>query len=563
MKIKTFLWSMLILLACSVVATSCDDDDAVAVDPETEVNPEKPEPQPEPLKPLTFKFENLRLDAYTIEVKITPSDEVQAYYADLVLAADIAELDDKQLFAKYAEVLRWNDVLYGEQVVSSGKTLDPQTEYVLVTFGITKHEASTPLTRYAVSTTEEVGPSLEITPSITDGHYQFQCRCTSGDAVFAMILAMEEEQYNLLYEDYGNDMDIAAAMFDYGSWLPEEWMPEFNGEAGVPLDMGEAFYDVDMIALLDACNEDRVHTVVKAVAPGPKRPDPHTGAIEGTLKVSATEPYTAIIDLRCTTKNADDASLAILNALDLEKALDAGDSIEQVVDAIRESMTKFNPSWMEAMNSDQGVNKQIEAVAIAPNATWAVMVELKNIDSRTILRDDLLYADDGFIQYQTEEEFRKNIWDFDSTYTWNYKGDKPCVIDFFATWCGPCKAMLPTLNILSAEFAGKVDFYQVDIERCPEIFEAVHIATNTSADGIPFFAFVDANGEIEGHLGLMSEFLMREKVQSLLDVAPKATPRALRPVAFSFTDPKDGPFVALQPAQKRGTVVKLPCHFLK
>lgn len=78
-----------------------------------------------------------------------------------------------------------------------------------------------------------------------------------------------------------------------------------------------------------------------------------------------------------------------------------------------------------------------------------------------ILAEDVVYI--------TTEQFKARIFDYKNNKEWNYKGDKPCVIDFYTTWCGPCKRLAPIMEELSQTYCDQVVFYKADTEREREL----------------------------------------------------------------------------------------------
>jgi len=89
----------------------------------------------------------------------------------------------------------------------------------------------------------------------------------------------------------------------------------------------------------------------------------------------------------------------------------------------------------------------------------------------------------------TKAEFISKVANFQTNPTeWKYLGDKPCIIDFYATWCGPCKMVAPILEDLAKEYDGKIYIYKVDVDAEPEIAGAYGIQS------IPTLFFCPMNG---------------------------------------------------------------------
>lgn len=80
---------------------------------------------------------------------------------------------------------------------------------------------------------------------------------------------------------------------------------------------------------------------------------------------------------------------------------------------------------------------------------------------------------------------KEHIYDFEANPTsFVYKGNIPAIIDFYATWCGPCRALAPKLQKLTKEYEGKFVVYKVDIDKNPTLAELFGVKT------IPTMIFV-------------------------------------------------------------------------
>ena len=70
----------------------------------------------------------------------------------------------------------------------------------------------------------------------------------------------------------------------------------------------------------------------------------------------------------------------------------------------------------------------------------------------------------------TKAEFLKKVANYEANPTeWKYLGDKPCIVDFYTTWCGPCKRLAPIMDELAKEYEGEIYIYKVDTDKEREL----------------------------------------------------------------------------------------------
>lgn len=93
------------------------------------------------------------------------------------------------------------------------------------------------------------------------------------------------------------------------------------------------------------------------------------------------------------------------------------------------------------------------------------------------------------MEHLTNETFIEKVFDYENNEEWNFKGNKPCIIDFYAEWCGPCKAISPILEELSKEYEGKIDIYKINTEEQFELSSAFQIRS------IPTLLFIPMEGD--------------------------------------------------------------------
>lgn len=114
------------------------------------------------------------------------------------------------------------------------------------------------------------------------------------------------------------------------------------------------------------------------------------------------------------------------------------------------------------------------------------------------------------MEHLTTKSFKQKIFNFEANKDWKFEGSRPCIIDFYADWCGPCRMVAPTLEELSKEYQGKVDIYKVDTEAEQELAAVFGIRS------IPSILFVPQNGQPQMAMGALPKQSFEKMISDVL-----------------------------------------------
>lgn len=114
------------------------------------------------------------------------------------------------------------------------------------------------------------------------------------------------------------------------------------------------------------------------------------------------------------------------------------------------------------------------------------------------------------VRYLTTAQFKELVMDYTKDSVWTYKGNVPCVIDFYATWCGPCKRLAPIMEELAEEYCEKVIFYKVDTDKERELAQFFRITS------IPTILFVPVGDRPQMARGLLPKETLKGAVDQVL-----------------------------------------------
>ena len=110
----------------------------------------------------------------------------------------------------------------------------------------------------------------------------------------------------------------------------------------------------------------------------------------------------------------------------------------------------------------------------------------------------------------TKEAFKEKIFDYEAEEEWKYKGSLPAIVDFYADWCGPCKAIAPVLEELSNQYDSKLIIYKIDTDMEAELSALFGIQS------IPTLLFIPTEGTPMLQKGALPKNVLQQVIEERL-----------------------------------------------
>lgn len=117
-------------------------------------------------------------------------------------------------------------------------------------------------------------------------------------------------------------------------------------------------------------------------------------------------------------------------------------------------------------------------------------------------------------EHLKKEDFLQKVFNYEENEEWNYEGDTPAIIDFWADWCAPCKAVAPVLEELSEEYGDNLKVYKVNTEQEQELAAAFGIRS------IPSLLFIPKDGQPQMATGALPKETFVKAISDVLGVEP-------------------------------------------
>lgn len=117
----------------------------------------------------------------------------------------------------------------------------------------------------------------------------------------------------------------------------------------------------------------------------------------------------------------------------------------------------------------------------------------------------------GTVVVLTKADFLTKIYNFEKNQDeWIYEGDKPCIIDFYADWCGPCRQVSPILKQLAEQYKDQIIVYKVNVDNEKELAMAFGIQS------VPTILFIPKEGQPQLAIGAFPKETFEKQIKTFL-----------------------------------------------
>ena len=127
-------------------------------------------------------------------------------------------------------------------------------------------------------------------------------------------------------------------------------------------------------------------------------------------------------------------------------------------------------------------------------------------EDQTVKAEDL----SGKVITLTSSEFLERITDIDQAKGLRYRGQTPCIVDFYADWCRPCMQLKPITEKLAAKYKGQLIIYKVNVDKAQDICQALEISS------IPTLFFFKPNAQPGKMVGAPSEAELEKTIEDFI-----------------------------------------------
>jgi thioredoxin len=110
----------------------------------------------------------------------------------------------------------------------------------------------------------------------------------------------------------------------------------------------------------------------------------------------------------------------------------------------------------------------------------------------------------------TNEVFKQKVFNYEASKSWKFEGNLPVIIDFYATWCGPCRQLSPIVEELAKKYQGKIVVYKVDTDKEQRLAQSMGIQS------LPTLLFIPVKGQPQSSIGAVPKETLERAIREVL-----------------------------------------------